>query len=127
VRRAAVSETLDNKSWQTAVSWVVTGGEPTYKGVTPKKPFDPAAHTWGELEVVARYSTLEIDDAAFPLFANPASSARSAKAWAAGVNWYLNRSIKLMLDYETTQFEGGAATGDREDENILFSRFQISF
>lgn len=127
VRRAAVSETLDNKSWQTAVSWVVTGGEPTYRGVTPKKPFDPAAHTWGELELVARYSTLEIDDATFPVFANPASSARSAKAWAAGVNWYLNRSIKLMFDYETTQFEGGAATGDREDENILFSRFQISF
>jgi len=80
---------------------------------------------------VARYSKIELDDDTFPTFANPASAARSAAAWAVGVNWYLNKSVKVMLDYEATKFDGGAGsttlTGDREDENILFSRFQIAF
>jgi phosphate-selective porin OprO/OprP len=127
VLRGAVAETLDNDAWQVAGSWVLTGGEPTYKSVNPKKVFDPAAHTYGAWEIAARYSELRIDEDAFPLFANPASSASSAKAWAVGLNWYLNKNLRWMLDYERTAFEGGATAGDREDESIVFNRFQISF
>jgi phosphate-selective porin OprO/OprP len=43
------------------------------------------------------------------------------------VNWYLTRNVKFMLDGVRTRFGGGAATGDREDERVLFSRVQISF
>jgi phosphate-selective porin OprO/OprP len=127
VRRADVAEELENTSWQVAASWVLSGGEPTFRGVAPKANFDPAAGTWGAFELAARYSVLEVDEDTFPVFANLASSAESAEAWALGLNWYLNRNLRLFLDYERTQFEGGAATGDREDENILFSRFQIAF
>ena len=45
----------------------------------------------------------------------------------AGVNWYLNRNVRVSLDYETTRFEGGAAVGDRADEDVIFTRFQVSF
>ncbi|HEY0555525.1 MAG TPA: porin, partial [Thermoanaerobaculia bacterium] len=79
------------------------------------------------LEFAARYSGLKLDDATFPTFASITSSARSAKAWAVGLNWYFNRNLRLLFDYEDTKFEGGAATGDREDEKIFFSRFQIAF
>jgi phosphate-selective porin OprO/OprP len=127
VRRDQVSERLEHKSWQAAGSWVIAGGEPSFRGVTPKKVWDPAAHTYGAFELAARYSELKLDDATFPFFANPASAARSAKSMAVGLNWYLNRSLRLTFDYETTKFEGGAATGDREDEDIFFSRFQIAF
>jgi phosphate-selective porin OprO/OprP len=127
VRRDLVSDTLEHKSWQVAGSWVIAGGEPSYKGVNPKKVFDPAAHTWGAFELAARYSELKLDDATFPAFASITSSARSAKAWAVGLNWYLNRNLRLLFDYEDTQFEGGAAAGNREDEKIFFSRFQIAF
>jgi phosphate-selective porin OprO/OprP len=127
VIRGTVAETLDNDAWQVAGSWVLTGGEPTYKSVNPKKVFDRAAHTYGAVEIAARYSELQIDEDAFPLFANPASSASSAKAWAVGLNWYLNKNLRWMLDYERTTFEGGAASGDREDESIVFNRFQVSF
>jgi phosphate-selective porin OprO/OprP len=127
VRRGAVSRDLEHTSWQAAGSWVIAGGEPSYKGVVTKKVFDPAAHTWGAFELAARWSKLELDDATFPTFANPASAARSAEAWALGFNWYLNKNLRVMLDYEDTKFEGGAAIGDREDEKILFSRFQIAF
>lgn len=127
LRRGTELEELENKAWQVAATYVVGGGEPSFRGVNPKRPFDLEANTWGAFEIVARISRLEIDDAAFPLFANPASAASAAESIGAGVNWWFNRNIKVMLDYERTEFEGGAATGDREDENVLFSRFQVSF
>lgn len=126
-RGTAAAVELEHKAWQVAGSWVIAGGEPSFRGVNPKKVFDPAAHTWGAFEVKARYGKLELDDATFPAFASITSSARSAEAWAAGLNWYLNKNLRLLFDYEATQFEGGAATGDREDEKIFFSRFQVSF
>jgi len=127
VRRGTVTADLTHTAWQAAASWVLTGGDASFKGVAQKKVFDPANHTWGAFELAARYSKLELDDDTFPTFASPASAARSAEAWAVGLNWYLNRNLKVMLDYEQTTFEGGATAGDREDENILFSRFQIAF
>ncbi|HKH47478.1 MAG TPA: porin [Thermoanaerobaculia bacterium] len=127
VRRGTEVEELENEAWQVAASWVIHGGDASFRGVAPKQVFDPAAHTWGAFEVVARISSLDVDDAAFPLFANPASSASAADSIGVGLNWYLNRNLKLMLDYERTEFEGGAAAGDREDENVLLSRFQIAF
>jgi len=127
VRRGAVSQDLEHKSWQVAGNWVLTGGDASYRSVNPKKVFDPAAHTWGAFELAARYSKLELDDETFPTFANLASSASAAEAWAVGFNWYLNKNLRLMFDYEDTSFEGGATVGDREDEKVLFSRFQIAF
>jgi phosphate-selective porin OprO/OprP len=126
VRRADVTAELENTAWQAEASWVF-GGEPTFRAVSPKKPFDREAKTWGAFEIKARYGRLEIDDDTFPLFANPASAASAAEEWGIGLNWYLNRNLRVDLDYERTQFEGGAATGDREDESVLLSRFQIAF
>ncbi|HEX4966424.1 MAG TPA: porin [Thermoanaerobaculia bacterium] len=127
VTRGTVSRELDHRSWQAAASWVITGGVPTYRAVDPKVVFDPAAHTWGAWEIKVRYSKLDIDPATFPVFANPASAIRSESALAAGLNWYLNRNVRLLFDYERTKFDGGFTTGDREDEKIFFSRFQIQF
>ncbi len=71
---------------------------------------------------------LEVDDAAFPLFASADASARRAAAWTLGVNWYLTSNLKLVLDYTQARFDGGAAAGaDREDEKTVFSRLQVSF
>ena len=36
--------------------------------------------------------------------------AQQATAWGVGLNWYLNRNVKLNLDYETTTFENGSTT-----------------
>jgi len=127
VVRGTTSADLQHTAWQTAASWVIAGGEASYRGVNPKQVFAPASHTWGAFEIAARYSKLDLDDKTFPLFANPASAPRSAAAWAVGLNWYLNKNVRVMLDYERTKFDGGAASGDREDETILFSRFQIAF
>jgi phosphate-selective porin OprO/OprP len=64
---------------------------------------------------------------AFPTFADPTKSAYKAKEWAVGVNWYPERRIKIAVNYGQTSFEGGAATGNREDEKALLTRFQVAF
>jgi phosphate-selective porin OprO/OprP len=106
---------------------MLTRDKATFRSVSPAKPFDLASDTFGAFEVVARVENLTVDPDAFPLFANPDTSSSEANAWGAGVNWYLTRNVKIVLDYEQTEFEGGSASGDRETERILFNRLQIAF
>ena len=140
------SDKLNNNAWQIVGSWVLTGEDAGYSNPIPKKPFNLTNGTGlGAWEVVARYSELNIDDKAFSPFgtglaaaqqarsyADPGASAKQASAWAAGINWYLNRNLKIALDYEETHFDGGwtGATGlieDRPTEKVVSSRLQIAF
>ena len=127
VRRS--TSTLDARStaWQAAVSHVLTGEQATARGVTPSRAFGRESGGWGALELAARFSTLAVDDDAFPVFADPAAAARRARAAAIGLNWYLNANVKISADYERTAFDGGARDGDRAIEHDLFTRFQIAF
>ena len=118
---------LVNWAWQTSVSFFLTHDSASWKTVSPTQPFDPATRGWGAVELAARVGDLKVDSDAFPVFANPASSASEAKEWAGGVNWYLNCNLRFMLDYAWTRFTGGAPAGDREDERVLLTRFQIRF
>lgn len=127
VSRGTASAKLDNDAWQVAASFALFGDEPSYRGVDPKRPFDASLNHWGALEIAARYNRLDIDDKAFPIFANPASAASRAEAWAVGLNWYLTRGLRVMLDYEQTSFTGGATVGNRPDEKVYLNRFQVSF
>jgi phosphate-selective porin OprO/OprP len=130
VTRATTTTTtaaLRNDAWQVAVSWVVTGEKPTFKGLTPRRPLDPKNGGWGALELAGRYSQLHVDADAFPRYANAAVAARRADAWSAGFNWYLSKNLKLQSNYETTIFNGGAADGDRPSEKAILSRVQVAF
>ena len=129
VQVGATAAELENTAWQATASYVLTGEDASYRGVVkPSHPFSPGKGGWGAWELVGRYGVLEIDDRAFPVFADPAVSARRAKAWTLGVNWYLTSNLKLVVNYLDTQFEGGAAAGaDREDEKAVFSRLQVAF
>ena len=107
--------------------YVLTGEKASYQAVTPETPFDPRQGHWGALEVVARYSELRVDKAAFPVFADPQNAAGGAKAWALGFNWYLNRNVKIVLNYEQTDFSGNGRGDGREQEKLFLHRFQIAF
>jgi hypothetical protein len=103
VRRTGVapfsSAHLENTAWDVSASWVLTGEDATFAGgVIPRHPFNPAQGDWGALQLVGRYAELSIDSAAFPLFSDPTTSARSAAAWSAGLNWYLNRNVMVKLE-----------------------------
>ncbi len=139
VRRTLVapfaSAQLQNTAWQIAASYLVTGEKAGYDNVvTPKHPFNPRTGDWGALQLVARYMQLDVDPAAFPLFSNPSTSARSAMAWSVGLTWFLNRNLSMNLDFSHTWFNGGGgpgivapATVTRNDENVLFTRIELAF
>jgi phosphate-selective porin OprO/OprP len=118
---------LKHTAWQATGSYFLTGEKNSWRSAAPKRSFDPKAGTFGALELAARYSELSIDDATFPNFANPASVPAKAKAWAVGLNWYLAKAIKVVVDYEHTTFDGGAGAEDREPENFVVTRVQHSF
>ena len=121
---------LTTTAWQATASWVVTGEATSFKSLKPRHPvtFSGDQPGFGALELVARYSRLDADASAFPLYANPASAASEASTWTAGANWYLSRYAKLSFDYEWTEFKGGSAAGaDRPEEKAFFGRLQTAF
>lgn len=125
---------LHNTAWEISGGWVLTGENASFNGVIPLHPFDPRTGKWGALQVVARYAELDIDNNAFPVFANPATSASAAQAWSAGLNWFLNKNIRLNASYSHTTFTGGGGTAatapstvTRQSENVFFTRIQLAF
>jgi phosphate-selective porin OprO and OprP len=127
VRRDLSTATLGTTAWQLTTSYVVTGESASYRGVSPRHAFDTRTRSWGALELDARYHQLQLDESAFPLFANPATSVREARAWAIGANWYLNRAVKIQAQFENTSYKGGSATGDRDTDHEILTRFQVGF
>lgn len=119
---------LQHRAWQIVGGYVLTGEDASFRGVNPKKPFSLTDNQWGAWEVVARISHLDIDDQAFPTFANPDRSASEANAFGFGLNWYANRNIRTSLNYIHTDFKGGdEGSATREDENAILTRLQVAF
>ncbi|HTS17339.1 MAG TPA: porin [Verrucomicrobiae bacterium] len=149
VRRGTLTDTLRNNAWQIQGGLFLTGETAGYRaspyvaGLTPKHPFDLAKGGWGALEIVGRFGRLDIDPEAFSTtpataglrFADPTKNARDAREWEVGLNWYLNRSIKWVFDYEETDFDGGAGTEtatvfsikNRATERAALTRVQLLF
>ncbi len=120
---------LENTAWQLTGSWVLTGEDASYKGVVrPAHPFVPGGDGFGALELVARYGELDVDDDAFPRYADRSLSATRSRAWGVGLNWYLSANLKLVFNHTRASFDGGAPlSADRPDEKTFFSRVQVSF
>lgn len=122
---------LQNKAWQLAAGYVLTGENSAYTGVVPSQPFSWENGTWGAWEVAVRYANLKIDDQAFPLFGDPAINANEASALGLGLNWYLSRTVRTTFDYYQTRFANKVPTSStqilRQDEKALITRFQVSF
>lgn len=125
------SDTLTHSAWQAQFSWFLTGEDESFRGFKPGSTFRPGKTGTGAFELVARVHALDIDDDTFVgganSFANPATAVSKATAYGVGLNWYPWNTVKLSVNYEQTQFDGGAATGDRPDERALFSRFAINY
>jgi phosphate-selective porin OprO and OprP len=127
VRLGPNTATLTHKAWQASGNFFLTGEKAGYRSPTPKKPFDLQEKGYGAFELVARYGELDLDDDAFPIFASASSSVTKEKAAGVGLNWYLNKQIKIAVNYEHTTFDGGAADGDRKSEDFFVTRFQHAF
>ena len=131
---------LDNTAWQVSAQWVLTGEKASFNAITPAQPFDPFAGHWGAWQLVARYSELNIDRKTFNGFSDATTSARSAVSSSVGLNWWLNRNVRVLTSYSYTTFEGGGQVSDafpaslpapaavsHQTESVFFTRLQISF
>lgn len=128
VRNGANAADLEHEAFGVQAGWVLTGEDSSYKSISPANKFKPADGHWGAWEIAARYGELDIDNSAFPLFATATTSASEAQNAGMALNGYLNDHIKVQVDYQHTNFEGGGAAGtDRETEKAVLSRVGVKF
>jgi phosphate-selective porin OprO and OprP len=121
---------IRNEAWEVQGSVMLTGDKNSYAGFHPRNSFEPKRgfRHMGAVELAFRYSELGINPEAFPLFASASTSAQKARATGIGLNWHLNRYVKLMTDYEHTTFRMASSTATPlHSENVLVSRIQLGF
>lgn len=136
----ALRASLEHHAWQVGAQWVLTGEPASFNGIVPNRPFNWRTGGWGAWQLVARYSNLDIDDASFGGFSDASLSASQATAWSVGLNWWLNKNVRVLTSFTHTKFDGGGtfnpldirtfsapATVTAQDENVLFTRIQLAF
>lgn len=133
---AGERRSVTNKAWQIETGYVLTGEKASFKGVVPDDG-GVGSGGWGAWQVVFRVSALEVDDSAFNdtlgnAVADRRFSAKSALDLGVGLNWWLNRNLRLVFNYDRTTFEwGGGGTNvapeDKDAEHVIRSRIQLSF
>lgn len=126
VHRGTTDATLTHRAWQLSGSVVLTGENASFRSVTPRHPYGTAGGR-GAFELGARVGSLDLDDATFPLFADPAVAVSRANSVGAILVWHLAPGIKAMAELDRTRYTGGGATGDRATENALLVRLQHGF
>jgi phosphate-selective porin OprO/OprP len=125
VSKGAVTGDISNTAWE-VTAFVVTTGEPTTdRGVTPRRPFDPAQGTWGALQLAARYGSLTVDPRAFSRGLAAAGSSRTAKAAGVDATWFASSYVKYVLSYERTVFDDNP-DGPRKPEHAIIFRLQFA-
>jgi phosphate-selective porin OprO/OprP len=127
-KKGLVQREIAFRAWQVAATYILTGEKKGFTSPTPGKSFDPRNHGWGAVELAARVGDFSAERAVYNYgFALPATTPRHSHEWVGGVNWYLNRLVRMSVDYGNTNFGGGAVTGNRLSERVLLTRFQINF
>jgi phosphate-selective porin OprO/OprP len=128
LQKGNVRRDIAFRAWQTELSYILTGEKKGFTSPTPRHPFDPLRQGWGAVELAVRTGEFSADHSIFSYgFASSAATPRSAREWVGGVNWYLNRLVRISGDYAVTGFEGGATAGNRFTERVILFRFQLNF
>ncbi|MCC7375546.1 MAG: hypothetical protein IT581_12895 [Verrucomicrobiales bacterium] len=135
------SAQLQHHAWQCSAQWVLTGEPASFDVVQPRHSFNWSEHGWGAWQLVGRLGQMRLDPESFQGFSNPDTSAHTATAWSVGINWWLNRNVRLLLSYSQTGFDGAGgtpnpsdpatfnppATTTQQDERVLMTRMQLAF
>jgi phosphate-selective porin OprO/OprP len=125
VRNTLTQADLTHQAWNLTATFMLTQERASFDGPIPRHPVDFKHLAFGAFEVAFRYSEIHFDDAAFPTWADPTTSVRTARELAGGLNWYLNEHVRFMFSFMHTDFDGGAVMGNRDPENALLGRLQI--
>ncbi len=93
--------------------------------IDPHRPFNPHRGCFGlgAFEVAGRYSELNLDPRVFTAgLADSDRWSNRAELVDVGLNWYLNKSVKVMFDWEHAIFNRPvfSARGSPQFSNDLF-------
>ncbi len=125
-------------------TWIVTGETKPYttQAITnevgafgnpvPSRPFSLEGDSWGAWELTARYSDMDLNY-------NPAQTANTVqlaginggeeRIVTLGINWYMNRNVKLQVNDMIVKVNRGIASNlnrDSQDLNILGVRLAFA-
>jgi len=130
-QKGTVRRDIALRSWQVQASYLLTGEKKVFDTLIPKKAFNPHHHGWGAFEIAVRAGDFSVEPGMFNYgFASATTSPWRAREWVGGVNWYLNRMLRISADYANTNFAGGATVangGNRPTERVFINRFQVNF
>ncbi len=140
-RRASALADPNFGGWYAQASWVITGESRRYNAATaswagpaPTAPVDLNATGLGAWEFAARYSVIDLDYRAGPAGdAAPIGGIRGGKqkAWALGLNWYPNVTVRFEFDYQNVTVDRLAATAPfaqiGQGLDIFSTRAQVAF
>ena len=117
--------TPTNTAWEITGAFVLTGESASERGVVPSQPFDPAQRHFGAVQIMARYSHLDVDSAVFANGLAGAGTSQTASAAGVGVALYANQAVKFVLTFERTVFDENRA-GSRPPEHAIVFRAQVN-
>lgn len=105
------------RGWYAFASWFLTGESRPYRGgsfgrVIPKSDFDGKSGT-GAVELAVRWSALDLTDGAI--------RGGEVENLTLGVNWYLNPSTRVMVNWVRSDVRGLG------DARIVELRFAVDF
>ncbi len=117
-----------------ALTYFLTGEEiTTRKDVEPRLPFklrNPLANP-GAIEPYARLSYLQAGTEVFTSgLADPAENSNAATVLDLGVNWYLNRYVRIFLDWQHAEFGSPVSLGPGKfvrSTNLFWLRTQMYY
>jgi phosphate-selective porin OprO/OprP len=123
--------------WYGQAAWTLTGERHEWSssnggfgGIRPLHPFDPKKNTWGAWELAARYSVLNLNDRAGSAgSAAPLGGIRGGeqKITTVGLNWYPNRVLRFLLDYQWDDIDRLNAAGAQVGEKVQAVSFRSQF
>ena len=135
-QKSNIRRNIAIRAYQVEASYILTGEKKGFGAVAPKRNFDPLRRGnngggWGAVELAVRSGDWEAESGVYNYgLASDATSPRHLHEWDGGVNWYLNRLVRISGDYANTAFGGGAAAsagGNKLPEKVFILRFQLNF
>jgi phosphate-selective porin OprO/OprP len=114
--------------WYADASWFLTGESRSYRDgmfgrVKVRNPVYRGSGGWGAWQVAGRYDVVDLSDksSAIP----GCTECGEQRTWLVGVNWYLNDYMRLMLNVNQSEIEGGV--NDGADITGLGMRAQVDW
>lgn len=100
-------------------TWTLTGESRGYKIPSGVPDMVSPSGPRGAVELVARYEYIGLDRAAM--------TDQKARIYLAGINWYPNDYVKLMLNVAQVETDDLVPAGETDDGLAISTRIQVAF